>query len=37
MLHENVNHLVVMEDGAMVGVLSAFDFVKLVAKYASDD
>jgi CBS domain-containing protein len=37
MLHEHVNHLVVMEDGAMVGVLSAFDFVKLVANDASDD
>ena len=37
MLHEQVHHLVVMEEAAMVGVLSAFDFVRLVARNASED
>ena len=37
MLHEQVHHLVVMEEEAMVGVLSAFDFVRLVAKKTSED
>lgn len=31
MLHEHVHHLVVVEKETMVGVLSAFDFVKLMA------
>ena len=29
MLDEHVHHLVVIEDGSIVGILSAFDFVKL--------
>jgi len=29
MFHEHVHHLVVMEEANMVGVLSAFDFVKI--------
>lgn len=37
MLHEHVHHIVVMEEETMVGVLTAFDFVKLVAKNASQD
>jgi CBS domain-containing protein len=37
MLHEHVHHLVVMEEAAMVGVLSAFDFVRLVAQNAGED
>lgn len=28
----NVHHLVVMDDGQVVGILSSMDFVKLVAK-----
>ena len=31
MLHEHVHHLVVMEGQKIVGVLSAFDFVRLAA------
>ena len=37
MLHEHVHHLVVMEEATMVGVLSAFDFVRLVAQNASEE
>jgi len=37
MLHEHVHHLVVMEEATMVGILSAFDFVKLVAQNGSED
>jgi signal-transduction protein with cAMP-binding, CBS, and nucleotidyltransferase domain len=37
MIHEYVHHLVVIEEETMVGMLSAFDFVKLVAKNASED
>ncbi len=29
MLDEHVHHLVVMDDGAIVGILSTFDFVRL--------
>jgi len=28
----NVHHLVVMEEGQVIGILSAMDFVKLIAK-----
>ncbi len=35
MLDEHVHHLVVTEEEDMVGVLSAFDFVKLVANNSS--
>ena len=37
MLDEQVHHLVVVEEDDMVGMLSAFDFVKLVATGACDD
>jgi len=37
MFHEHVHHLVVMEDETMVGVLSAFDFVRIVAEGLSED
>jgi len=36
MLDEKVHHLVVIEEEEMVGMLSAFDFVKLVATGACD-
>jgi CBS domain-containing protein len=32
MIHEHVHHLVVVEGGKMVGVLSTFDFVRIVAE-----
>ncbi len=34
MLDESVHHLVVMEDESIVGILSAFDFVRLAIKHA---
>jgi len=37
MLHEHVHHLVVMDGPTMVGVLSAFDFVRLVGSALGDD
>ncbi|MCP4979450.1 MAG: CBS domain-containing protein [Gammaproteobacteria bacterium] len=37
MLREYVHHLVVMDRAAIVGVLSAFDFVKLAASASGDD
>lgn len=37
MLQEEVHHLVVLEGDSMAGVLSAFDFVRLAAEYASKD
>ena len=37
MIHEYVHHFVVIEEVAIVGVLSAFDFVKLVAKNVGED
>lgn len=37
MLDEHVHHLLVMEEGVAVGVLSAFDFVRLVAKNTGAD
>ncbi len=33
MLKKNVRHLVVMEDGEIVGIVSSLDFVKLVAEH----
>jgi CBS domain-containing protein len=35
MLQEHIHHLVVMEAESMVGVLSAFDFVRLAAEYVA--
>ena len=37
MVLERVDHLVVMADKTMVGVLSASDFVKIVAENPSED
>ena len=37
MLQEHVHHLVVMQGESMVGVLSAFDFVRLAAEYVVGD
>lgn len=37
MLNEHVHHLVVMDGQTIVGMLSAFDFVKMVAKASGDD
>lgn len=37
MLQEQVHHLVVMEGESVVGVLSAFDFVRLAAQFVSRD
>ncbi len=37
MLHEHVHHLVVMDGEVLVGLLSAFDFVELVASNATED
>jgi CBS domain-containing protein len=37
MLSEYVHHLLVMEGSTIVGVLSAFDFVKLVAGVGGDN
>jgi CBS domain-containing protein len=37
MLHEHVHHLVVMDGQTIVGVLSAFDFVRLVASRLGDN
>jgi CBS domain-containing protein len=37
MLHEHVHHLVVMDGQSIVGVLSAFDFLKVVASASGDD
>jgi CBS domain-containing protein len=37
MLHAHMHHLVVMDETTMVGVLSAFDFVKLVVTNASEE
>ena len=36
MLKHKVHHLVVMEDGKIIGMISSQDFVKLVANYALD-
>lgn len=36
MLHEHLHHLVVMDGQTVVGVLSAFDFVKVVAAASGD-
>ncbi len=37
MLKHHVHHLVVMEDGKLVGMLSSLDFVKLVSTYKLDE
>ncbi len=37
MLQDHIHHLVVMEGESMVGVLSAFDYVKLAAEFVSQD
>lgn len=37
MLHEHVHHLVVIENETMVGMLSSFDFVKLVANITNEE
>ena len=37
MLQKQVHHLVVIEGESMVGVLSAFDFVRLAAEFVSID
>jgi len=34
MLRHKVHHMVVMEDGKIVGMISSLDFVKLVAEHA---
>jgi signal-transduction protein with cAMP-binding, CBS, and nucleotidyltransferase domain len=34
MLRHNVHHIVVMDDGKIKGMISALEFVKLVAKHA---
>lgn len=34
MLRHKVHHMVVMEDGKIVGMISSIDFVKLVAEHA---
>ena len=36
MLKHQVHHLVVMEDGKIIGMISSLDFVKLVAKHGLD-
>ena len=36
MIKHNVHHLIVMEDGKIIGMISSLDFVKLVAKYGLD-
>lgn len=36
MLRHEVHHLVVMEDGKIIGMISSQDFVKLVARYELD-
>ena len=33
MIKHKVHHLVVMDDGEIIGMVSSFDFVKLVEKY----
>ncbi|MCP4874555.1 MAG: CBS domain-containing protein [Gammaproteobacteria bacterium] len=37
MLEEHIHHLVVMEGNTVVGVLSAFDFVRLAAEFVAQD
>lgn len=37
MLQDHVHHLVVMEGDSMVGVLSAFDFVRIAAEFSAND
>jgi CBS domain-containing protein len=37
MLKHHVHHLVVMENGKLVGMVSSLDFVKLVAEYQLDE
>jgi CBS domain-containing protein len=37
MLNEHIHHLVVMDGQTIVGILSAFDFVRLVANASGDN
>ncbi len=37
MLQEHIHHLVVVEGKSMVGVVSAFDFVRIAAEYVAKD
>ena len=37
MLQEHIHHLVVVEGKSMVGVLSAFDFVRIAAEFVAKD
>jgi CBS domain-containing protein len=37
MLQEHIHHLVVLEGKSVVGVLSAFDFVRLAAEFVAKD
>ncbi|WP_417201408.1 CBS domain-containing protein [Bizionia sp.] len=34
MLRHDVHHMVVMDEGNIVGMISSLDFVKLVAEYS---
>jgi CBS domain-containing protein len=36
MLKHKVHHIVVMEDGKIIGIISSLDFVKLVAEHTLD-
>ena len=36
MIKHKVHHLIVMEDGKIIGMVSSLDFVKLVAKHGLD-
>ena len=36
MLRHHVHHIVVMEDGKIIGMISSLDFVKLVAEHTLD-
>lgn len=36
MLKHNVHHMVVMDNGKIIGMISSLDFVKLVAEYSLD-
>ena len=36
MLRHEVHHIVVMDDGEIIGIISSLDFVKLVAEHILD-